>query len=257
MIQAIETKYKGYNFRSRLEARWAVFFDALGIKWEYEKEGYDLGRYGWYLPDFYLSDWKVWIEVKPTLPTDNEFLKFTAFVEAQNEDERRISESFILCGSPGLPKFNVSSNGGWELIDGYVALCPVVVQTGESMKVDDLPDLTSVKRGRLGDRDAKTFCAVEAFAFVSGGKELDIWPIYFGEALAGEADSAFRLSTFLNAKGMNSKSLLSLQYPQGFLERVYFGDGVTYDNMPLRMAYTAARSARFEHGANPQPRRPA
>ena len=31
-IAAIETKYKGYRFRSRLEARWAVFFDALGIK---------------------------------------------------------------------------------------------------------------------------------------------------------------------------------------------------------------------------------
>lgn len=41
-IKAIETSYKGYRFRSRLEARWAVFFDELGIKWEYEKEGYDL-----------------------------------------------------------------------------------------------------------------------------------------------------------------------------------------------------------------------
>ncbi len=51
-IKAIETIYNGYRFRSRLEARWAVFFDALGIKYEYEKEGYDLGELGWYLPDF-------------------------------------------------------------------------------------------------------------------------------------------------------------------------------------------------------------
>lgn len=51
-MKAIETRYKGYRFRSRLEARWAVFFDALGIKWEYEPEGYDLGEAGWYLPDF-------------------------------------------------------------------------------------------------------------------------------------------------------------------------------------------------------------
>ena len=29
-IQVIETAYKGYRFRSRLEARWAVFFDAIG-----------------------------------------------------------------------------------------------------------------------------------------------------------------------------------------------------------------------------------
>lgn len=65
MIKAIETQYKGYRFRSRLEARWAVFFDALGIRWEYEKEGYDLGDAGWYLPDFWLPDYNEWIEVKP------------------------------------------------------------------------------------------------------------------------------------------------------------------------------------------------
>jgi len=39
-IKAIETVYNGYKFRSRLEARWAVFFDALGIEYEYEKEGF-------------------------------------------------------------------------------------------------------------------------------------------------------------------------------------------------------------------------
>ncbi len=37
-IQAIETRYKGYRFRSRLEARWAVFFDHLKIEWEYEPD---------------------------------------------------------------------------------------------------------------------------------------------------------------------------------------------------------------------------
>ena len=66
MIKAIETRYKGYRFRSRLEARWAVFFDALGIEWEYEKEGYDLGEAGWYLPDFWLPSLKLYIEIKPT-----------------------------------------------------------------------------------------------------------------------------------------------------------------------------------------------
>ena len=55
MIKAIETIYKGYKFRSRLEARWAVFFDSAGIEWEYEKEGYDLGECGWYLPDFEIT----------------------------------------------------------------------------------------------------------------------------------------------------------------------------------------------------------
>jgi hypothetical protein len=72
MIKAIETPYKGYRFRSRLEARWAVFFDALGIRWEYEKEGYDLGDAGWYLPDFWLPQQNVWIEIKGATPTHEE-----------------------------------------------------------------------------------------------------------------------------------------------------------------------------------------
>lgn len=51
-LKPITTVYKGYRFRSRLEARWAVFFDACGAKWEYEPEGYDLGNGIYYLPDF-------------------------------------------------------------------------------------------------------------------------------------------------------------------------------------------------------------
>lgn len=53
-IKAIPTRYKGYHFRSRLEARWAVFFDTLGIKWEYETEGVGLEDGTKYLPDFEL-----------------------------------------------------------------------------------------------------------------------------------------------------------------------------------------------------------
>jgi hypothetical protein len=64
-IKAIETVYNGYRFRSRLEARWAVFFDELGIKYEYEKEGFELPS-GRYLPDFWLPKQKYWVEIKPT-----------------------------------------------------------------------------------------------------------------------------------------------------------------------------------------------
>ena len=56
MLRAIETEYKGYRFRSRLEARWAVFFDACGVKWEYEPEGFILPNGQQYLPDFLLHD---------------------------------------------------------------------------------------------------------------------------------------------------------------------------------------------------------
>lgn len=64
-IKAIETVYNGYKFRSRLEARWAVFFDAAGIKYEYEPEGFELSDGTKYLPDFYLPEYDWYVEVKP------------------------------------------------------------------------------------------------------------------------------------------------------------------------------------------------
>ena len=66
MIKAIDTVYNGYKFRSRLEARWAVFFDTLSIDYEYEKEGFDLDG-TWYLPDFWIPNWNCWIEIKPNI----------------------------------------------------------------------------------------------------------------------------------------------------------------------------------------------
>ncbi len=82
IIKAIETLYKGYRFRSRLEARWAVFFDALGAKWEYEKEGFELGKEGRYLPDFWLPGLGVFAEVKPREFTKGEWDKCASLSEA-------------------------------------------------------------------------------------------------------------------------------------------------------------------------------
>ena len=78
-IKAIPTKYAGHTFKSRLEARVAVFFDQLRLSWEYEPEGYDLPINGWYLPDFLLKKddklkYDIWIECKgkePTIEEDN------------------------------------------------------------------------------------------------------------------------------------------------------------------------------------------
>jgi hypothetical protein len=51
-MKPIQTYYKGYKFRSRTEARWAVFFDSVGVDWEYEPEGFVLSDGSHYLPDF-------------------------------------------------------------------------------------------------------------------------------------------------------------------------------------------------------------
>jgi hypothetical protein len=67
-----QTAYNGVIFRSRLEARWAAFFDLAGWKWEYEP----IDLPGW-TPDF-LVKWpchhsecsgyhSLLVEVKPYL----------------------------------------------------------------------------------------------------------------------------------------------------------------------------------------------
>lgn len=70
-VTAIETTYGECLFRSRLEAKWAVFFDAMGIEWVYEPQGYNvragprrLGPRRRYLADFFLPVVGLWVEVK-------------------------------------------------------------------------------------------------------------------------------------------------------------------------------------------------
>lgn len=66
-MKPIDTIYNGYKFRSRLEARWAVFFDNINLSYIYEREGFDLDG-TWYLPDFWIENWQCWIEIKPDIP---------------------------------------------------------------------------------------------------------------------------------------------------------------------------------------------
>lgn len=102
MTHTIETQYKGYRFRSRLEARWAVFLDALGVAWQYETEGFDVGEAGWYLPDFFLPDCSWFLEIKPAanLISDEERAKIRAL---DNDPPNNAWGVIILCGVPSMP----------------------------------------------------------------------------------------------------------------------------------------------------------
>lgn len=82
-MKPIETVYNGYRFRSRLEARWAVLFDALGVPYEYEPEGFKLDNGMHYLPDFRVQCWgnrgqiwdepyDLWIEIKGRIFPEDE-----------------------------------------------------------------------------------------------------------------------------------------------------------------------------------------
>jgi hypothetical protein len=94
-LQTIETQYMGYRFRSRLEARYAVLFDALGMAYEYEKEGYDLGHAGYYLPDFWLPQPQAWVEIKGDEPSASDRAKIDALARGTRHPV------WTLVGMPG------------------------------------------------------------------------------------------------------------------------------------------------------------
>jgi len=98
IIKAIQAEYSGITFRSRLEARWAMFFDGIGVEWHYEYEGFQLSS-GWYVPDFWLpkvrsgSKVGVFVEVKPFQVND------PRLADVEEETSEKI---FMVVGNPRL-----------------------------------------------------------------------------------------------------------------------------------------------------------
>lgn len=95
-VASIETRYAGCRFRSRLEARWARFFDHLQIRWQYEPQGIvapdrlnlDGGGEAAYLPDFWLPDLGMWAEAKGLWSPDEarRFLSAAAHLSEHGAD---------------------------------------------------------------------------------------------------------------------------------------------------------------------------
>ena len=83
-IPSKPTDYNGVTYRSQLEARWAVFFDSLFIRHEYEPEWMEVEagmKVVSYKPDFYLPDLNLWVEIKPQIPKDIEITKAAGWAE--------------------------------------------------------------------------------------------------------------------------------------------------------------------------------
>lgn len=105
-IKPIETLWKGYRFRSRLEARWAVFFEELGIRWEYEPQGFELSDGTRYLPDFYLPDQNLYVEIKPAINYKQQRVYMAGKIEHPANDWRlTIASSYPGVGS-SLPGYH-------------------------------------------------------------------------------------------------------------------------------------------------------
>lgn len=79
-MRAINTLYNGNYHRSRLEARWAVYFKTLGIEYEYEVEGYSTKNFN-YLPDFYFPKLKFYGEVKRADFGDEDVERWSEFAK--------------------------------------------------------------------------------------------------------------------------------------------------------------------------------
>jgi hypothetical protein len=141
-LKPIDTKYNGYNFRSRLEARWAVFLDKMGISYLYEPEGFELDTTR-YLPDFQLTEGlkcfgenmplaNVWMEIKPTRDlNENERQKIAQFVK---QSENKV---ILVAGDPHpetvVRLISFGSNNKWsseeikwlEFNDGQPGILPL------------------------------------------------------------------------------------------------------------------------------------
>lgn len=167
--RAIETRYAGRRFRSRLEARYAVLFDALGLKWEYEREGYELPS-GRYLPDFFVH-WGAsrdarlhqfrevgyWVEIKGQEPTPLELQKLSELTLATGHI------SYLLAGGPHRPRVWIAGVTTGEVKEwdnphlhigwlAFIACCAKVTLTDE--QVDAAVAAATGARFEHGERGA-------------------------------------------------------------------------------------------------------
>jgi hypothetical protein len=148
-IKPITTHYNGYRFRSRTEARWAVFFDTLKIAYEYELEGYVVDGIC-YLPDFYLPTFDVFAEIKVNALsiTPEELVKIFTFALGADKP------TLLILGTPGNHKFLLVDRRHVapleELYDEITA--EVVAETIAEMETDACVTIAPLPRGELSTK---------------------------------------------------------------------------------------------------------
>lgn len=110
-IRAIRVLYEGVHFRSRLEARWARFFDALQEPWLYEPEGFELPS-GRYVPDFLIPRADMWLEIKPYRPTPSERASCRDLCEATGK--------LVVCMHGAMGQWLDPKQAMWQPTSGLV-----------------------------------------------------------------------------------------------------------------------------------------
>ncbi|WP_448634245.1 hypothetical protein [Pedobacter panaciterrae] len=234
-MKALETMYRGRRFRSWLEARWAIFFDAVDIGWEYETEGFEIGSTK-YLTDFKLSSFgsnnvNLFVEIKPNRPTFEEIRKCYEVSIGTNTD------MLLLCGTPGLPEFSKLGED-WNLKTGYVALHFPAKQLQGDKHIATEYSVWSES------------CRFELFQTDSEGHSFDCWPIYW---IIDEIDSSNYSFSILSNVDSKTNELFELYGVNPFGTNIrshYFSrnpNGRSINHERLIYGYQVAIGARFEH----------
>lgn len=162
-IKALDTDLWGYKFRSRLEARWAVFFDRMGIEWQYETQGFMLPS-GPYLPDFFLPKWGLWFEVKGRAADEEE--RQRCYELSFHENGVLLAEGQV--GEKPLSLFAHDigeSNGGSGVYQAIV--CHQLLAPGDDDFVYLLAHLGSDKVACNSSFETLTFCVTSPYKILA------------------------------------------------------------------------------------------
>lgn len=231
MLKAINTMYQGRRFRSRLEARWAIFFDAIDVGWEYEVEGFEISDTK-YLTDFKISSFganrvDAYIEIKPNAPTLEEIRKCYEVATGTS------TNMLLICGTPGLPDF-LSLGENWSLKKGYVVL---YFPASVSMKGQEqnIPFNLWMETNRF-----------HLFQTSTDGVNFDAWPIYFD--ISETENDYTNFSIISNLAGVHD-DLYCITPTGNIMRSVYVGNdkGRSILHERLIYGYELATSARFEY----------
>lgn len=111
-VEAIQTTVDGVRYRSRTEARWAIFFSALNLTFSYEPQRLRLSSGETYLPDFYIREFSAWFEVKAANDAivTNESARARRL--AADHPEQRV---WLAVGPPSETTANILPLNEWEL----------------------------------------------------------------------------------------------------------------------------------------------
>lgn len=252
-IKAIETQYKGYRFRSRLEARWAVFFDTLKIPYRYEEHGFEKKPYcdadeivRW-LPDFYLPNHGIWVEVKGGRPSGKDVYKMGMMLDFGSpmpfiSESEHAKTANVWPGHRKDGKYAGPSAALYQELGGNPEkssmFCPGVLLLGEVPYVEHGIVLHPFITHRKGlERSYGRFLSSGDFDRL-GWKELRMFQAFYPE----EIPDNLSVDGYTCSPESNRGEHIDFFTPD-----IYVAE-TRRAFPPVCEAYRSARAARFEHG---------